>query len=55
MKLKAHQRIIRERMAIEEEHNLFGNWWKNIDTTKKNAIVKEIKRQTDLPVSEKYE
>jgi hypothetical protein len=55
MKLKAHQRIIRERMAIEEEHNLFGNWWKNIDTTKKNAIVKEITRQTALPVIEKYE
>ena len=42
-------------MAIEEEHNLFGNWWKNIDTTKKNAIVKEITRQTALPVIEKYE
>ena len=55
MKLKAHQRIIRERMAIEEGHNLFGNWWKNIDTTKKNAIVKEITRQTALPVIEKYE
>ena len=55
MKLKAHQRIIREQMCIEEEHNLFGKWWEKIDITKNNAVVKEITRDTALPVIEKYE
>ena len=31
---KAHQRIIREKMQIEESHNLFGNWWNDINIEK---------------------
>ena len=54
MKLKAHQRIIREQMAVQEMHNLFGKWWEKIDIAKNNAIVKEIKRLTDLSFDDWY-
>ena len=52
---KAHQRIIREKMKIEEAHNLFGNWWDNINTDIGNAIVKQVTREQALPVILKYE
>ena len=52
---KAHQRIIREKMEIEESYNLFGEWWNEIDTSKSNAVVKKITREQALPIILKYE
>lgn len=52
---KAHQRIIREKMESEESYNLFGKWWNDIDVSIKNAKIKEITRDTALPVILKYE
>tara|TARA_R110002020_G_scaffold153389_2_gene332781 strand:- start:7 stop:885 length:879 start_codon:yes stop_codon:yes gene_type:complete len=54
-RMKAHQRIIREQMAIEEQHNLFGAWWEDIDISKKNVSIKQITRQQALPIILKYE
>ncbi len=53
--MKAHQKIIREKMEIEETHNLFGSWWDNINKSKSNANVKEIIREKALPIILKYE
>ena len=53
--MKAHQRIIREKASIEEEHNLFGKYWENINTSKENAQIKQITRKQALPIILKYE
>ena len=53
--IKAHQRVIMEKMEIEESHNLFGKWWEDIDISKPNAIIKQVIRQQALPVIIKYE
>ena len=53
--MKAHQRIIREKMEIEESYNLFGEWWNDIDISKNNSTIKEITREQSLPVILKYE
>ena len=52
---KAHQRVIREKASIEEEHNLFGRYWNDIDVSKKNATIKQITREQALPIILKYE
>lgn len=52
---KCHQRIIREKLAREEKHGLFGEWWSTIDTTPKNAEIKTIDRKLAEEIILKYE
>ncbi len=41
--MKAHQRLIREKIAVTEgEGNLFGEYWKKLNLTPENAIIKII-------------
>jgi len=42
-------------MQIEESYNLFGEWWKDINTSKSNVKIKQITRKQALPVILKYE
>jgi len=53
--MKAHQRIIREKKAVEQSTDLFGNYWENINADIKNATVKEINYQTAKPIILEYE
>ncbi len=47
MVLKAHQRLVRERQAVEEHaETLFGLYWESLDTSLGNAEVKAINRRT---------
>ena len=52
---KCHQRIIREELEVTEANNLFGKYWENINFSKDNAVVKEIRRKQALPLILKYE
>tara|TARA_R100001163_G_C5039172_1_gene177674 strand:- start:367 stop:1128 length:762 start_codon:yes stop_codon:yes gene_type:complete len=52
---KCHQRIIREKLEIQEANNLFGKYWEKLNLSKENAIVKEITRKEALPLILKYE
>lgn len=53
---KAHQRVIRERNALEgAASNLFGNWWASIDTSIANATVKAVSRKTAEKIILDYE
>jgi hypothetical protein len=36
----AHQKLIRDKMQKEDAWNLFGEWWKDVDTDIKKAVVK---------------
>ena len=42
----AHQKLIRDKMQKEDAWNLFGEWWKDVDTDIKKAVVKEIDYRT---------
>jgi|10_taG_2_1085330.scaffolds.fasta_scaffold08421_5 hypothetical protein len=53
--MKAHQRIIREKKAIEDKNDIFEKWWQDIDCSKDNAVIKEIDRKTALPIILDYE
>lgn len=53
---KAHQRVIRERKAIEAaSENIFGAWWETINRDISNGIVKEIDRATCERIILEYE
>ena len=52
---KAHQRIIREKKSQETPHDLFGNYWDNINTDIDNGIVREIDYQTAKKIILEYE
>lgn len=52
---KAHQRIIRERAAIEDQHNLFGSWWNEYDMSPQKAVVREVPRKAVAGIISKYE
>ena len=53
---KAHQRIIREKKSQETPHDLFGNYWVNINTDIDNGIVtyEEYKGQKGKPKTTFY-
>ena len=54
--MKAHQRLIRERRADEAaRENLYGAWWREIDTRIENAKVMEIDRATCEAIILEYE
>jgi len=52
---KAHQRIIREKKSQESPHDLFGNYWDNINKDIDNGIIKEIDSQTAKKIILEYE
>lgn len=52
---KAHQSIIREKRAESDKHNLFGNWWDNINIDLSKAVVKEVDFVTARTMIEQYE
>ena len=35
----AHQKLIRDKMQKEDAWNLFGEWWKDVDTDIKKAVA----------------
>tara|TARA_Y100000768_G_scaffold256517_1_gene195018 strand:- start:344 stop:1093 length:750 start_codon:yes stop_codon:yes gene_type:complete len=51
----AHQKIIKDKMQKEDAWNLFGEWWKEIDTDIKKAEVKEINIKTATNLIQRYE
>ena len=53
--MKAHQRIIREKIASEKSDDLFGNYWKDINTDIKNSVIKPITNKEAKEIILKYE
>lgn len=53
--MKAHQRVIREKMEASDNGNLFGKYWQDLDLTLKNTEVKQIRYVTARTIIEKYE
>ena len=53
--MKAHQKIIREKKALEDTNDIFGDWWKDIDVDIKKAEIKEVKYSTANQIIEEYE
>jgi hypothetical protein len=51
----AHQKLIRDKMQKEDAWNLFGEWWKDVDTDIKKAVVKPINFITASNLIKKYE
>lgn len=51
----AHQRIIRERKALDTENDLFGPWWAGISVDIKAAEVREISRALCEEIILEYE
>jgi hypothetical protein len=52
--MKAHQKLIRERKA-SEDNDLFGQWWESIDRSINKAEVREIDRATCEAIILEYE
>ena len=52
---KAHQRIIREKKSQETPHDLFGNYWDNINKDIDNGIIKATDYQTAKKIILEYE
>tara|TARA_R100000234_G_scaffold115418_1_gene91393 strand:+ start:1354 stop:2148 length:795 start_codon:yes stop_codon:yes gene_type:complete len=52
---QAHQKTIKEKMAVEDSWNLFGKWWEKIDINIKKAEVKEIDIRTATNLINRYE
>jgi hypothetical protein len=53
--MKAHQKIIREKKALEDTNDIFGNWWKDVDVDIKKAEIKEVKYSIANQIIEEYE
>lgn len=54
--MKAHQRTVREqRESVAGKDNLFGEWWRIIDTDISKAVVKKVNYNTAKAVIEEYE
>tara|TARA_R110002012_G_C11460261_1_gene592718 strand:- start:40 stop:789 length:750 start_codon:yes stop_codon:yes gene_type:complete len=53
--MKAHQRIIREKIASDESNDLFSNDWVNINRDIKNAKIKLITNKEAKEIILKYE
>ncbi len=55
MEFVCHQKIMRDKIEIEQSFNLFGRWWEDLDLSVDNASVKEITRDKALPIILQYE
>ena len=44
----AYQKLIRDKMQKEDSWNLFGEWWKEVDTDIKKSSIKEIDYRTAI-------
>ena len=53
--MKAHQRLIREKISKEESHDLFGRYWETIDININKAIVKPVTNEQAEHIILKYE
>ena len=54
--MKAHQRVVRERQAVEAaDANLFGRWWDTVDTRIEHSVVREVSMATARKIVEDYE
>jgi len=51
----AYQKIVRDKKAISDVNNLFGNYWESIDKDLKKAVVREIDLTTAKRIIEEYE
>jgi hypothetical protein len=52
---RCHQKIRKDQAAEEDSNDLFGRWWEGLDTSIENAIVREIDRESALPIILRYE
>lgn len=55
MRIKAHQRIIREKKGEEEGHNLFGEYWEDLDLSPSKAVAKVVGWDEAKYIIEEYE
>ncbi len=53
--MKAYQKLVREKAALEKEGDLFGKWWIGIDTDIRKAVVRETSRATAKTIIDEYE
>tara|TARA_R110000787_G_scaffold209674_1_gene319611 strand:- start:448 stop:1194 length:747 start_codon:yes stop_codon:yes gene_type:complete len=53
--VKAHQRLIREKISKEESHDLFGKYWETINIDINKAIVKPVTNEQAEHIILKYE
>ena len=44
--MKAHQKVVRDRVAETKSGDLFGNWWNDVDTDISKAVVRETTQAT---------
>ncbi len=51
----AHQKIIRDKKAKSDKYNLFGEYWKKIDKSLDNSVVKPISLKSAKKIVEEYE
>jgi hypothetical protein len=51
----AHQKIIRDKKSITDNHNLFGNYWDSINKDLKKSIVRPVDFNTAKKIIEEYE
>jgi hypothetical protein len=51
----AYQKLVRDRKAKEDLHNLFGNYWDGINKDLSKAVVREINIGTAKKLIEEYE
>ena len=53
--MKAHQKVVRDRVAKTKSGDLFGNWWNDVDTDISKAMVRETTQATAKKIIEEYE
>jgi hypothetical protein len=51
----AHQKIIRDKRAVTDLQNLFGNYWKDLDLDLNKAVVREIDLASASKIIVEYE
>jgi hypothetical protein len=51
----AHQKIVRDRVALTKSGDLFGKWWQGVDTDISKAVVRETDSSTARTIIEEYE
>lgn len=51
----AYQKIVRDKRAESDKHNLFGAYWESIDLDLKKAVIKEVSLITAKNMVEEYE
>ena len=50
-----HQKVVRDRMAVEERDGLFGHWWEDLDTRIENAECRDVSHEQARKVILRYE